>query len=437
MPPLDAPILQWTALDIWLLAFCGLLIIGSAFFSGSETALFGISQSQRRAMNRRRPRLARIVDALLNNQRMLLITVMLGNMTINSLYFVIGSVLMMRSGDSATIELLIGLSFLLVIVLFGEVMPKMLATSHRTIYLSIVGPPLLAIHRLNTPLRVAVDTCIVTPLNRLTAPSERPPELNEAELKSLLDVSGEQGVIDEDEQRLLREVLEISRRKVRDVMTPRVRMLAIPDDATADDVRAILAEKRLTKLPVFHEDLDSIVGVLHVKRFLLASERSTVSVRAFMSPPQYVPVMANLEQLYVHFQSSHTQSAIVVDEYGGTEGIVSVEDAVEELVGDVDRDLPASITGARLVGLGTWEIDGDMSVHDWADAFGTEHVPMPVATVGGLITHSLGRAAVEGDLVRIGNMELMVNDVDGTRISTVLVRLQDPIEPEDLLEDDA
>ncbi|MCA9294857.1 MAG: HlyC/CorC family transporter, partial [Phycisphaerales bacterium] len=404
IPTLELALLGWSPLDYWLLLACGLLLIGSAFFSGSETALFGMSQAQRRALHQQSPRTARIVDALLDNQRMLLITVMIGNMTINALYFVISSVLMMDSDAHATGQLLMAVVFLLVIVLLGEVLPKMFATSHRFLFVGLTSAPLFALHTLIKPLRIVVNTGVITPLSRLTAPTNRPPELSEDELHSLLDISGEAGVIDEHEQEMLRDVLEISRYKVRDVMTPRVRMLAIPDSATADDVRAALREKRLTKLPVYANDLDNIVGVLHVKRFLLDHARRPVRLRDYLSPPRYVPVMATLEQLLLHFQKTFSQSAIVVDEFGGTAGIVSVEDVVEELVGDITRGDTMEVRAPQMIGPRTWDVDGDVSIHDWAEAFGATVSSVPVATLGGLITHELGRVAVPDDVITIGNV---------------------------------
>jgi len=418
----------WTFVDAWMLVGCLLLLIGSAFFSGSETALFGITQAQRRVLRERQPTVARIVDALLANQRMLLITIMLGNMTINALYFVMSSVIMLRSGYGATGQLVMGLGFLLVIVLFGEVLPKMTATSKRFLFLGVTCAPLLAIHQLNTPLRLLVDALVMTPASRLAAPANAPPELDADELRSLLDVSEERGVIDDDEQRLLREVLEISRYRVRDVMTPRVRMLAVTADATSDDVRDVLRTKRLTKIPVYGESLDDILGVLHVKRYLLDSARREVPMTPYLSRAQYVPVMATLEQLLTHFRQTFSQSAIVVDEFGGTAGIVSVEDVVEELVGDIMRDDALEVPAPTLIGLNTWEVDGEIGIHDWTDAFGASTESIPVATLGGLITHQLGRAAVVDDVVMLGNVEMRVAAVDGTRVRTVIVQLRDSVE---------
>ena len=328
----------WSVLDIPMLAALPVLLGLSGFFSGSETALFALTESERITLRRGGGLAGRAVEALLADQRMLLITVLVGNMTVNTVYFVVTSVLLMNSDVAVPGAVLLAVGFLLLVILLGEVTPKLIANTHRSGFAGFAAPPMLALHRAITPLRVVIDRLVVGPLSRLSSPSKRPPRLDEKELAALLEVSGSGGVIDAEEQRILQEVIRLGRLKVRDVMTPRVRIAAVPLDASYRQVRDLAEETRLTKFPVYKENLDHSVGLLPVRSFLLADQSSPsgrVALQRILAPVHYVPETARLDQLLDRFRLTHTQLAIVVDEYGGTAGLVAAEDVVEELVGDI------------------------------------------------------------------------------------------------------
>lgn len=415
--------LGWGAVEVPMFIALPVLLVLSGFFSGSETALFGMTEAERLRFRQTGGVVGRSVEILLAHQRMLLITLLLGNMAVNVLYFVITSMLMLRAEVNVVGDMIMAVMFLLVIILVGEVMPKMLANGARTPFTTIVAPPMVVIHEFIGPLRIVLDRLVIGPLSRLTAPSEAPPQLDEDELKALLADSTRAGVIDPDEQRILREVLELRQRKVRDVMTPRVRLRALPVDASSEDVVQLVQETKFTRVPVYEDDVDHIIGLLDVKPYLLASRKRTVNLRAFLRPVHYVPQTARLDQLLEHFQSTHTRQAIVVDEYGGTAGIVAIKDVVEELVGEIPSSEGASPAPPKMIGAGRWRVDGDVSVHEWAQAFGQRLVSPRVATLGGLMFERLKREPQVGDVVEIGNVRLEVEELDGTRIKTVIVSL--------------
>ncbi|HRQ75881.1 MAG TPA: hemolysin family protein [Phycisphaerales bacterium] len=418
--------LGWEGLDVFLLALLPVLLVLSAFFSGTETALFSMTETERMQLRKRGGIASRAVESLLAQPRMLLITVLLGNMTANVLYFVISSVLTMRAETGLLGGTILAAVTLLTIVLLGEVLPKMLASARRTAFASVAAPLLLTLHNVIAPVRLLLDAIVVVPLSRLTAPREAPPELDEDELHALLEISSRQGVIDPDEQRVLRDVVNLGRLRVRDVMTPRVKMLAVPVGAKRDDVLAIVRETGLTRLPVYRDNLDSIVGILSIKRFLMNAHGPSSGASVFaqaMRSPRYVPAIATLDQLLDHFRTTRSQSAIVVDEFGGTAGVVSVEDVVERLVGDLSSPEPHEARPPRELAPNKWEIDGDISVHDWAEAFGQKLISPRVSTLGGLMIERLGRAPEVGDVVRLGNVELRVTEVDRSRVATAEITL--------------
>ena len=219
------------------------------------------------------------------------------------------------------------------------------------------------------PLSIALARGIVHPLSRLTATTRTSEDSKDSELRSLLAISEESGVIDDEEQRILGEVLALRRRIVRDVMTPRTRLVAVHQDAARGDVEGTIRRTRLTRLPVYRNDLDDIVGMLDVKRYLIDDSALSVTDASVLLPVEVVPEIATLDQLLAHFRRRRAQTAIVVDEFGGTEGVVSIEDMVERIVGDIAAPNERVIESVRRIGHERWRIDARYSADDWIARF--------------------------------------------------------------------
>ena len=396
------------------------LLAGSAFFSGTETALFGLSGKQRLDLSavkgERSPALV-----LLRNPRMLLITLLLGNMVVNVLYFVIGSVLMRHQPWGGGGAAAIWIGSLLGLVLFGEIAPKMLASSRPIAISRLVGRPILAIHTALLPLRTLLDRFVVRPLSRLAVPHQAATPLSLQELDALIDVSASDGLVDSHEQRLLADVLSLGHTSVRRAMTPRTRMVSIPIQAPPEDVHSLIHGTGLMRLPVHGRDVDDILGMLHVKDWM----RSRGDIRALLRPPTYLPEVTTVDLALQALRTAKQQTAIVVDEFGGTAGVVSLHDLIEPLVGDITDDATERPPEARPLGPGRWIVPGDFPADRLMRALlGRGSQATPAGTVGGLITRRLARAANSGDVVMIANVTLEVHHADeaGT-IETVVVSI--------------
>jgi putative hemolysin len=417
----DADPAPWSPTTIVIvLAMIPLLII-SAFFSGSETALFSLSVSDRTRLSRNGSVGARSALTLIGDQRMLLLTILLGNMTANVLYFVLGSVILIGI-DGAWAHVGFALVTLLAIVLFGEVFPKLIAARHRCRFAMTISPALLIIHTTILPLRAALEFLILAPLRRLVGARRPPLPLTHDELGALLTHSAAEGVIDAREHQVLDEVLELSSIPVREVMTPRTRMISVKKSAARNEVRAVVQETRLRRLPVHDGDLDTIVGILDTKSFLLEPDED-VTAGDRMRPPMFVPHLATLDQLLEDFRRRGTSLAIAVDEYGGTAGIVAMEDVVEELVGDITEDTSHEIAAPVEMSDGSWQVDGLMSVRTWAEALGHTLPATSAVTLGGWMTSLLGRAAFEGDVITVEHLRLEVVEMDGRRVAAVKISM--------------
>jgi putative hemolysin len=413
---------QWSGLDVWLLISLTPLLILSAFFSCSETCFFRLAQSQIAELRKRKTQPAKAILYIVRHRRTILITILIGNMTANVLYFVIGSVLILHTPGGVGAEIGIAIATLFLIIIFGEVLPKMAATARPIGIALLLAPPLVLLHRLITPIRNGIDWFIITPLSRLVSVNA-PDSLNATELASLVEFSSLEGIIDQDEQRVLFEVVELSRIRVREVMTPRVHMISAPSTSSEEELRNIIQGSRLTQVPIFGDDLDDIAGMLHTKRYLQRCNDGQTLMQASMTKPQFIPQVATLDQLLSRFRNTSTRLAIVVDEYGGTAGLVTLEDVLEELVGEIGGEDHFVISPPILQDDGKWLVDANTAVRGWSAMMGSIIEHCPAATMGGLIATRLGRIPEIGDVIQFSNLQLEVASMDAYRVATVLVSL--------------
>jgi CBS domain containing-hemolysin-like protein len=419
--------MPYSLADLPLFLLLPALMVGSALFSGSETALFGLTAAQRLRITSRKGLIASAVAGLLEDQRHLLVTLMLGNMLVNSSYFVITSALALKAHEGHPL-LLIAVSAIPVItlILIGEVLPKLVANTACERWVSATAVLLYTIHRLARPLTSAISGGIIGPLGRLFAPPGAPQEVETDEFEALLDMSQSRGVIGSDEQQLLREVLQLGQRKVKDVMIPRVDIESIDIHEKPETLEFMIRHSAHTQYIAINGDIDHIEGIIYSRQFWLARRRGVTDLRKLVRQVRFVPEILRVDQLLEDFRRTGTHLAIAVDEYGGTAGFVNIKDVVERMVGDVDMDGaigPSTEGSVQLVKPGIWRVDGRLSVHDWTEAFGEHTLPPRVSTVGGLVTALLGRMAKPGDRARLANLEMEVEGVQRGRVESVLLRL--------------
>ncbi len=405
-----------------LICLLPIMLVMSGFFSGSETALFCLNASHRQKMRKSNHAGSRSALALLNEPRMLLITLLLGNMTANVLYFVISSSLMMWVSTNWLMQLAMAIGSLLVMVLIGEIGPKMIASASPAKVSAFVSPILLVIHRSIAPIRIVVDSAIVTPISRLSGSGQQNDSISEDELEKLLIHSSDSGVVNREEHQTLLDVIKLGKMNIRKAMTPRTKTITIQLDEEPDQIRSLIEKHRIARLPVHGEDLDDIRGVLPVKSWL--KRRPNQSVADLMVKARFIPEVTSLELGLDIFREDGLVFAIVVDEYGGTSGVISLQDIVEELIGDIAEPTLEVSSPPRPLGPGRWVIDGDTSIRQFRDSLGSLASQTHVATIGGLIAASLDRPRKTGDRIRIENLELEVHHAKQGHVTSVIVSLR-------------
>lgn len=424
-----------------MLLILPVLLLFSAFFSGSETALFSLTRHQRAQLARGGSVVATTLSTLLAETRMLLITLLLGNMTINVLYFAIASMAAIQLTTPhddpdfvarPTLAAAVTIGSLVAIILLGEVLPKLVAARLPLAWSRVVALPLMLFHRAIAPIRVLSSGLIITPLARLIAPRARTPDLSGEELEHLLELSQSRGVIDAGEERLLQQVLGLSQIKVRDLMVPRVDIRAHAIDADPVKLIALIRETRLRFIPVYDGNLDTIVGVIASRRAMLSPPATRADLEALTAPPHFVPETQRADQLLSELRRTGDTLSIVVDEYGGTAGLITIEDAVEHMVGDIAGSFETDVEpGVEHLGEGRYRVGADLPVHDWESVFGRDPqiegvaALSAVSTIAGLIMAMLGRVPRVGDSVRIGNVLITVDAMrDASRVESVIIALQ-------------
>lgn len=429
------------AATLLMLLILPVLLLFSAFFSGSETALFSLTRHQRAQFARGDSVVGTTITTLLAETRMLLITLLLGNMTINVLYFAIASMVAIQLTaphadpdfvPRPTLAAAVTIGALLAIILLGEVLPKLVAARMPANWSRVVALPLMLFHRVIAPIRVISSVAIITPLARLIAPETGTPDLTADELEHLLELSQNHGVIDAGEERLLQQVLEMSQVRVRDLMVPRVDMRAHALDDNPAELVALIRETRLRFIPIYDGDLDTVVGTVASRRVMLSPPRTRADVDALIEPVRFVPDSQRADQLLSELRRTGVTLCIVVDEYGGTEGLVTIEDAVEHMVGDIAGSFEAEVEPqVEHLGEGRYRVGADLPVHDWEAVFGRDAQVEGVATlravstIAGLVMAMLGRVPRVGDTVHIGNVRITVDAMrDASRVESVVIALQ-------------
>lgn len=390
---------------LWLWGLLGALLLSSGVFSASETALFSLRPEERDAAPAR-------LRALLARPRDLLVTVLLGNLLINILFFAFVERLAHGAGG---LELfLINLGALLALLVCGEIVPKTLGLRARFALARVASGPLPWFVGLMRPARRSLIALLETTCRALGPLAKDEPALTPEELEEVLDRSAERGLLSEDEADLMGEVVELDSIRVREIMTPRVDVIALElDGSNRDEVVALAVERHLSWLPVFDGHPDAVLGRVRVRDLLVHPGREPAKL---VMPVKYVPEVASLLDLLQSLREDRVSEAIVVDEWGGTAGVVTIEDVIEEIVGELrtegERRQPAAVP----LGEGRFRVAGGLSIRDWNELFGHRVVPTEFETVGGFVTAQLGRIPRAGDAVEFGSLSMTVHEVRGRRI---------------------
>ena len=408
---------------MWILLAALLVCVAlSAFFSSSETAFSAVSRVKLKTMCQDGDKRAALALRLAEDYDRLLTTILVGNNVVNIAGTSIAIVLFTAWAGNmgATLSTVV---MTVLILIFGEVSPKALAKESPESVAIAVAPVLRALMAALRPIN-ALFTLWRRMLGRIFKPQEDSGRI-EAELMTMVDEAQHEGDMDAHEGELIRSAIEFNDQDVLSIMTPRVDVTALEDTATMEEAADVFRESGFSRIPVYHEDMDHVVGILHEKDFYVLQHAGCGDIRQIMASPVWAPSTLKISKLLKLFQSTKTHMVVVLDEFGGTEGIVTMEDVLEELVGEiydehdvVSEDVIPLEDGSRLV-------DGGMQLSELLDSLEAEDT-FEADTVGGWAAEILGRIPSVGACFETGELCGQVTQMDKRRVTQVRVWKKKP-----------
>ncbi len=405
-----------------------ILIMMSGFFSASETALTAFNRSKLPEIEEKSAYKAKLLKKWIKKPNKMLTAILIGNNIVNILSSAIATTVAMRLVGGGEAILIVTALMTVVILIFGEITPKVVAKSYPTMVASFVISVIYPISILFSWL-IAVLMFISRVIARLfnIKITDGNLMITEEDIKSFVNVGEQEGIIEEEEREMIHSIFEFGDARVRDVMVPRTTMFAVEGTKTLNDIWNEVIDNGFSRIPVYEESIDNIIGVVYVKDLfnVIREGKLEVEVKNFVRGAYFVPETKPLVEMLEEFKSKHIHIAIVVDEYGGTSGIVTIEDLIEEIVGEIndefDEDEEESI---KQVGENKFIVDAMLPIDEINDAVGINlNESEDYESLGGYIYSALGRVPEEKDLIKLEEegLELRVLEVDNRRVVKVLI----------------
>lgn len=429
--------------------FLGLaFLVGSAFCSGTETALTALGEARARQLRDEGGRRARLLGLWVDHPERVLSTLLIGNTLVNigagALAASVAADLVHASPTltEGTVLAVLTAVTTVVILFFGEILPKTLGKRHPVRVSLATIPWVRALCWLMWPVSSATTratTAVVRAFGGGSATAA--PAVTSEEIEYLIEMGTREGVLDEVKEELLNSVLEFADRVVKEIMIPRTRMVAVDRDAPPEELLRSLTGNPFSRMPVYQGSVDNVVGILMVRDIvqdLRQGPISAVKLEGHLKPPFFVPEQMKISRLLKEMQRRHVHLAVVVDEFGGTSGIVTMEDVLEEIVGEIQDEADAESAPVKAVGEGLWLADAAIPLHDLEEYLNAQppppghdpdgEEPRPevrfpeegdYGTLGGFVTATAGRVPPVGAVLRWEGLTFTVRAGDERRLTRV------------------
>jgi len=427
----DKGVKQFMNEDIWKqIVVLLILLLLSGFFSSAETSLVAVSKIKIRSMAESGVKRAQTLMKIFENDAKMLSAILIGNNLVNTYAASIASMIALSFGGSAAVSVATFIITFLILV-FGEITPKTIATQNAEKLALAYGPVILFLMRILTPVIWFINLFSACILKILGVGKDSRPSMTESELRTIVDVSHEEGVIEEDEKEMINNVFDLGDAVAKDVMVPRVYVVMADVESSYDDLIRLFREEQFTRIPIYEGNVDNIIGLINMKDLLLYEDLEHFDIRKILRKPYFTVENKNVSDLLMEMKQSTFNLAIVLDEYGEVAGIVTVEDIVEEIVGEVQDEYDAhEMENIQKIDDHTYDVKGFINLHDLNDELHLHLDSEDFDSIGGLIIDRLGRLPQLNDQVTLENgIILQVKKIDKNRIEEV--RLILPVCAED------
>jgi CBS domain containing-hemolysin-like protein len=400
-----------------------LLLMGSGFFSSSEIAMFSLPAHQIDAMVEQGLRGARAVKSLKEDPHRLLVTILVGNNMVNITMSSVSTTIVGFYFDAGTAVIVSSLGITSMVLIFGESAPKSYAVENTEVHARRVARGLKVVEKVLWPL-ITVFYYLTGVVNRLTGgdPSIESTYVTREEIRNIIETGEREGVLDEEERRMLQRALRFTDASAKEVMTPRLDMAAVSGDATVREAVERCIQSGHARLPAYEGSLDDVIGVFDIRNLedVDYDAATDLEVRDVVNPPLHVPESKNVDELLTEMRDNRRHMVIVIDEFGATEGLITMEDVLEELVGEIlvgDEEHPIEfVDDAEVLAR------GDVNIEEVNEALG---IDLPEGeefeTIAGFIFNRAGRLVEQGETFEYESVTLRAEGVEDTRIQKVRV----------------
>jgi len=404
----------------WITFVAG--ILAAAFFSSAETALTSLGEARVRSLVETGGRRAALLRLWLNHPDRILSALLLGNTLVNVGLGSLTALMADEAGYGPRLAVLTGVTTV-ILLLFGEITPKTFAKRHASGYAVAIMPLVVLVYWFLYPL-AWLFVQVPRGIGRYIGSDAKGESVTSQELEYLIELGAKQGSIDKVRERLLSSVIAFTEVLVKEIMIPRTQVIALEETATYEEALKLVTESELSRIPVYRNSLDEVVGVLHAKTLLAdvkkGIEPSQFQLANYLRKPFFVPEVMKVSRLLTEIQRRKTHLAIVVDEFGGTSGIVTLEDVVEEIVGEIHDESDVEEKRIKILAEGLILADAQVSIRELEEHLGIEFPEEgDYESLGGFLTATAGRVPPAGSLVVWGGLTFTVKAADDRRVHKV------------------
>lgn len=410
------------------LIILGVLLYLSGVFSSSETALTAMNVGR---INRLKEDNKDGADRLLRLKKKLnniIATILIGNNIVNIAATAILTQLVSDYYGRNSSTIIATVLMTILILIFGEITPKTYAAQYPEKVALKVGRPLEILSFLFKPILVILETITNTAIKMLGGKIiNNAPFVTEEEIRSLVDVGEEEGILQLQAKEMINRVFEIDDLEVADVMVPRIDIIAISEDSTLEKSLELMIKYGHSRIPVYKDSIDNIIGLLYAKdilpfAYLEKEEIKKRSINSLIRPAYYVPETKKVNVLLKELQIKKIHMAIVLDEYGGTEGLITIEDILEEIVGDILDEYDNEIDMVEKINDNLYLVKADVSLEEINELFDEDLPEEDFDSLGGFVFSALGRLPIQGDKISYGELNFVVNSVSKRRIKQIEIK---------------
>ncbi|KAF5076161.1 hypothetical protein DSECCO2_163660 [anaerobic digester metagenome] len=407
----------------YLIGLLLFLVCCSAFFSASETALTSLSRIRLRNMVEEKVKNADKISRLLDDPNRLLSSILVGNNLVNNGASALTTALAIQlfHGDAGSGATVATAFITVVILIFGEITPKTIAAQQAEKTALVVINIIAAVVFVLRPV-VLVLSAVTSSLIRLFGhnPDEKLPTITEAELKTIVNVSHEEGVLESEERIMINNIFDFGDAKAKDVMTPRTDMVTVSCDVSYEEFVALVNEEGFSRFPVYDEDIDDIVGILYVKDVFFV-DKNEFSAEKYMREPYFTYETKPVAVLFAEMRQNRLAVAVVLDEYGGTSGLATMEDIIEEIMGEIADEYDDEQDEIEVIKEDEYVVDGGTRLEEFNKMVGSRLESDEVDTIAGYVLMILGNFPEGGEILESDGLKFVVEEMDKNRISKLRV----------------